>query len=637
MNGPISQCGDSGERRKECEESRKESPLGCCRRKHRVGRWAFLGAGIGSLVWFLVRVIPKPSRAAYPCQRAAAPFASAFVIWLVAVLGAKWALVRRRKFVRQARLAAACGCSVLFVFCVAVAVRSVPKHVSYADPTPHGPLGVAKGIHPGCVAWVHAPDATDWTGWNSSEPWWQSNHTDLAVVEEMVSRAIRDVTGQQTDSGAWAALFADFNVNHNRGQRGYQPGEKLAIKINLTTANGGSDCDLASHEKIANLNRIDNSPQMLLALLRQLVYIAGVPQTNISIGDPTALFPGFLYRPLHTEFPAVTYFEVMGGAGRAVTTFSQVPFYWSTSAADGKLQDYVPVSFAEADYLINFAVLKGHSSGVTLCGKNLYGALKRCPSGSLYGQGTLNYYVTHLSLPNAEWSPGMGHYRSIVDLMGSKNLGGKTLLCLIDGLFGGYYWDSHPYPWKMPPFGDGTNADWPSSLFVSQDPVAIDSVAYDFLLNEWPAVVNNGVGTTNSLQGGAEDYLHEAALADAPPSGTFYDPEKDGVRVRSLGVHEHWNNPIDKQYSRNLGRTNGIELLYTKLSKTPPRLSARLTGPGLSVSWPSSQTGYRLQSATSLAPSPNWTDVTNVPDTFQAQCVISNQLTWPITFYRLAK
>ena len=115
----------------------------------------------------------------------------------------------------------------------------------------------------------------------------------------------------------------------------------------------------------------------------------------------------------------------MGGVGRTLTTFSTNRFYWSTTNANGKLQDYVPTPFAQADYLINFAILKGHSAGITLCGKNLYGALKRCPSGSLYGQGTLNYYVTHLSLPNAEWSPGLGHYRSIVDLMGSKNLGAR--------------------------------------------------------------------------------------------------------------------------------------------------------------------------------------------------------------------
>jgi uncharacterized protein (DUF362 family) len=38
--------------------------------------------GFVSLMWFLIRVIPKPSRAAYPCQRAAFPVASAFVLWI---------------------------------------------------------------------------------------------------------------------------------------------------------------------------------------------------------------------------------------------------------------------------------------------------------------------------------------------------------------------------------------------------------------------------------------------------------------------------------------------------------------------------------------------------------------------------
>lgn len=42
--------------------------------------------GFFSLIWFLIRVIPKPSRAAYPCQRAAFPVASAFVLWVVGSL-----------------------------------------------------------------------------------------------------------------------------------------------------------------------------------------------------------------------------------------------------------------------------------------------------------------------------------------------------------------------------------------------------------------------------------------------------------------------------------------------------------------------------------------------------------------------
>ena len=606
----------------------------------KVSRWFPWLAGLGSLIWFLVRVIPKPSRATYPCQKAAAPAASAFVVWLLAMVGAKWALAHRREFARQRRFAAACACTTALVVCAVVVVRSVPESASYAGNSPHGPIGVGKGIYPGRVVWVHAPDATAWGGYSSTERWYASNHTDLAVIEDMMSEGIRRIAGETTDSAAWSKIFSHFNTIQGRGERGYQAGEKIAIKINLTTCNNASDCNKTTYEKTANLNRIDNSPQMLLALLRHLVYIVGVSPQDISIGDPTALLPGYLWNVLHTEFPNVHYFDLFGGAGRMLTLFSQTPLYWSTTAANGKLQDYIPVPFAEADYLINFAILKGHSSGVTLCGKNLYGALKRTPNATLYGTN-VNYYVMHLSLPNnqpgAYWSPGMGHYRALVDLMGHRNLGGKTLLYLVDGLFGGYYWESQPFPWKTPPFANGTNGDWPSSLLLSQDPVAIDSVGYDLLLNEWPQVVNNGTGATNSLQGGAEDYLHEAALADAPPSGTLYDPERDGSGMTSLGVHEHWNNAIDKQYSRNLGQTNGIELVYAKLSKSPPRLTLRSNASGFTVSWPSSQIGFRLQSASTISSPMNWETLTDTPPIFQAQYVVSNDFSGGSRFYRLIK
>ena len=35
--------------------------------------------GLVALIWYLVRVIPKPSRAGYPCQRVALPLAMGFV------------------------------------------------------------------------------------------------------------------------------------------------------------------------------------------------------------------------------------------------------------------------------------------------------------------------------------------------------------------------------------------------------------------------------------------------------------------------------------------------------------------------------------------------------------------------------
>jgi hypothetical protein len=265
----------------------------------------------------------------------------------------------------------------------------------------------------------------------------------------------------------------------------------------------------------------------------------------------------------------VRFMDNYGGSGRVRAEFSNVPLYWSTPGAKGMKQDYVPTAFAEARYIINFAILKGHSSGVTLCGKNLYGSLIRMPSGYLRPDlprlpsqgGYPGYYDMHLSLPNVGWSPGIAQYRALVDLMGHRELGGKTVLYLIDGLFGGYYWDSHPYKWSSWPF----NGDWPSSLLASQDPVAIDSVGYDLVNTEWPDVVRYGraPGAQYDMQGGAEDYLHEAALANDPCSGTFYDPDHAGPvhRLDSLGVHEHWNDPFHKQYSRNLGTGDGIELI----------------------------------------------------------------------------
>ena len=40
----------------------------------------FIIMGIASTIWFLIRVIPKPSRATYPCMKVAAPFMSGFVV-----------------------------------------------------------------------------------------------------------------------------------------------------------------------------------------------------------------------------------------------------------------------------------------------------------------------------------------------------------------------------------------------------------------------------------------------------------------------------------------------------------------------------------------------------------------------------
>jgi hypothetical protein len=296
---------------------------------------------------------------------------------------------------------------------------------------------------------------------------------------------------------------------------------------------------------VRGLDYMNASPQMILALLHQLIHAAGVRPQDISVGDPIRSFPNQYYDLLHREFANVHYLASDGGNAshpRDRVQHSSIPFYWSSHPA-GTGQDYVPVPYVEAKYLINMANLKSHvQAGVTLCAKNHYGSLNRGPTDK-------THYDMHVSL--ADKVHGSGHYRAVVDLMGHSHIGGKTLLYLIDGLYPGVHPIEHsPRKWLKPPF----NGQWASSLLASQDPVAIDSVAFDFLWSEWsdyPHML------------GADDYLHEAALADNPPSGAFYDPEHAGntTRMASLGVHEHWNSATDKQYSRNLGERQGIELV----------------------------------------------------------------------------
>ena len=530
--------------------------------------WAFPVVGLVSVVWFLVRVLPKPSRSTYPCQRVAMPLASGFVVWLLGTVGSALAYRHGTVLYRRSRLGKALVCLAIAGVAGIVAIAHMPETPVVAeDGLPiNTPIGQGRGIFPGRVVWVHDANATDWGGYYSPEYWYEPQCTDRAVVETMLSNSIRALAGEATDAGAWDAIFRYYNQQRGKGDVGYQAGEKIGIKINLTTCNAAnSGCSPTDYNKPAwSMNNIDNSPQLTLALLGQLVNEAGVDPCDISLGDPTCLTPNFFYNMVQGEFPDVHYIDNSGGSGRQRVEYSKVKLYWSTPEADGTTQDYIPESYAEAEYFINFAILKGHSAGITLCGKNHYGSMIRMPTGQerdgdlVYSEDGVNdYYSLHWSLPNSYWSPGIGNYRSIVDLLGHEELGGKTVLYLIDGLFGGYYFDAYPYKWHTPPF----NNDWPSSIFVSQDPVAIDSVGYDFLLAEWPVIVSGGVEEQGSLRSGAQDYLHEAAEADDPCSDTFYDPERDGVRMTSLGVHEHWDNPTAKQYSGNLGDSNGIELV----------------------------------------------------------------------------
>ncbi len=503
--------------------------------------WIFPIAGLVSLIWFLIRVIPKPSRAMYPCQRMAFPLASGFVAWLAALFASTMAFRKAKINLAQRRYLIALVCICVSIGAVLFAFSATSEKLVMAQPqTANAPIGLAKGIYPGRVVWAHDADATDWEGPGNGH-WWKPEHTNQQVCDKMMSQTIRTLAGKDTDAAAWDAIFRYHNKARNKGDVGYKPGEKITIKVNfvgfIRTMKAVNRDTYSLQDWVDYMN---TSPQIITALLRQLTQAAGVRQADITIGDGLTYFAKEYYDMLHNEFPNVNYLDCNGKSGRVKEEFSSTPLYWS-SRPQGFKQDYIPKSFEQAEYLINLANLKAHPlAGVTLCAKNHYGSLIRTPPEK-------GYYDLHKSVSSKETA----QYRNLVDLMGHAHIGGKTVLYLLDGLYAGLHFVEQ-VPRKFP--ADPFNNDWASSLLASQDPVAIDSVGLDILQ------VNI---EKYARMPGSDDYLHEAALADNPPSGTFYDPDhaRNEKRLQSLGVHEHWNNPTDRKYSRNLGTGKGIELI----------------------------------------------------------------------------
>jgi len=525
-------------------------------------------AGLASLVWILQRVISKPSRAQYPCVKAAAPLASGFILHIAGLLTAGVSFRKMAVFARNRRPLLA---GLLFVLGFSAGMFAVLKtwdssyadvRVTYEDFTPidppNTPMGTPIGIFPGRVVWTWDPAAANWDG--KTGYWWDDKYNSQETVDAMFSKSLKALTGGETDVEAWDALFRFHNSRRGKGGAAYQAGEKIAVKINLVDVTDSSNPRNTSFP----------SPHVVLALLRQLVNEAGVAAGDVTFYDTGKYVPDAIYAKCKAEFPDVHFMgrSKLNGREKFVRDTEWI-MQWSeelTLEIGGGHPAYLPTAVTQAEYLINLASFKAHRYvGVTSCAKNHFGTFScdndnGSESSNAPKSAGLHPYVTVNSIYFAgspEWSfeqRPMGTYNALVDLMGHRHLGAKTLLFMTDGMYATQTEHDKVAPaskWLMSPF----NNDWTSSLFFSQDEVALESVCVDFFRHE------NSINPNMEVVAGTVDnYLHEASRANAPPSGTVYDPEGDGVPLQSLGVHEHWNNPEDKQYSRNLGTGEGIEL-----------------------------------------------------------------------------
>jgi len=528
--------------------------------------------GLLSLLWVVIRVGTKPSRLSYPCMKVAVPTATTFLAYIIAIFTSLFSFRKAKEKLAQSKYSFGILLLLISIAGGAFLILHTDKYV-YAQPNinlktreleANIPMGEEKGIFPGRVVWVHDPDATneDCNPDLSGHGWFLDENNDQSVIDAMLDTAVRAFTGESDIADSWDTLFKYHNFNRGKGTVGYQAGEIIFIKVNRTSA-----WSIGANFEPYNYGISETSPHLILSLLKHLVNEVGVAEEDIYIGDPMKHIYNHDYSLWHGEFPDIHYLDHdRDYGGREIATVGDSMIHYSDSGAvlregpiwtdpssgDPIYDDHFYKIFEDCEYLINVPTLKGHKrAGVTMFAKNHFGSHTRSSAQHLH----MGLVDPDENPNNGIQRPGYGLYRVLVDLMGWELLREKNLIYLMDALWSAGYEIDQPTKWKNAPFND----DWSSSIFISQDNVAIESVGYDFLRAEYTS--ENHPNLTYVQMEGTDDYLEQAADSDNWPDDIVYDPEGDGTPIPSLGVHEHWNNSTDRQYSRNLGEDYGIELV----------------------------------------------------------------------------
>lgn len=301
--------------------------------------------------------------------------------------------------------------------------------------------------NPSKVVSVFSSKAANWDG--TSYPYVDS--IDQFVVEEMLQNAIMELTFAESPGNAWKTLFST-----------YRTGDLIAIKPNFN--------DLYQEFN----NNLVVSPAIINAILSGLVDHLEVPHQNIIIYDCTRKIPNAFRERIH--YP-VRYVEAWASslvrkiqyklAGNPLPEADErfeIKMTKNIKNEQGRqIRCYLPKVITEAQHIINVPILKSHqfvlASGAL---KNHYGTVRF--SDGITGPVYLHPPVIH---------------ESIADINSHPQIREKTRLVVMDAVFGRLK-KKGGAPDKWITF-DGSH---PQRLFVSCDPVAIDSVTSHLIKSE---------------------------------------------------------------------------------------------------------------------------------------------------------
>jgi hypothetical protein len=355
---------------------------------------AFIFAGLASTIWFILRVIPKPTRATYPCMRAAAPIMSSFIIWSLSIFGMGVFYKKAKTSFSKSKYVVSGLFVLAFLATMAMFQGQNAKNI-FARPAVPGVnavVGTAKGIFPGRVAWTYNANAAKWTG---SGNFWASGNSQ-ADYNSSFTAGIKSLSGGSDDATSWDLMFKWFNGTHGRTGTGYVAGDKIAIKINQNntaySGTGGSG--------------MNANPYACVAIVASLVN-AGVPQIDIWIGDPSRAVTDNIFNLIHTAYPDVNVVDYFGNNGRKTT---------GTTTGDYPQYNKISSCFATARYLVSLPILKGHP-------------------GQYFSFGAKNWFGVGAISNNYVNNPHPSSTDFEATYMTHANIGGKVILWCMDASY----------------------------------------------------------------------------------------------------------------------------------------------------------------------------------------------------------
>jgi hypothetical protein len=133
-------------------------------------------------------------------MRAAAPFMSSFIVYLLGLAVTVGALRKARASLHRARYVAA-GVFLFAGLAAALFSLTADERPVFANSrlllAPNQPVGEAKGIYPGRVVWVWDKNSTNENCTNLfGDGWFLANNTNMSVVDVMVSDAVKGLAGK---------------------------------------------------------------------------------------------------------------------------------------------------------------------------------------------------------------------------------------------------------------------------------------------------------------------------------------------------------------------------------------------------------------------------------------------------------